>query len=179
MVEKMINNIEIKIMSDWSEIPFRIWIDNERLKNNCTDLNDEYLFALYNLLKLNEVDVLDINYGAFLTIMSEVLIGLSTNVDEKFVNQGFEHKGKTYKTLDNFDNITTREMLDVKEILSQGEILDTINSVLAVIIRETDNDGNIKPYNRDEMQQRALTILEMPTIQVMKIIDLFFYSLKT
>lgn len=90
-----------------------------------------------------------------------------TQKENKFYSE-FEFDGKKYKFID-LENITFGEFIDLDTFLQKSEVerKKELNLLMALLYRETDDNGVIRPYNAIEVKARAESFknLDMKYVQ--------------
>jgi len=90
-----------------------------------------------------------------------------TQKENRFYSD-FEFQGKKYKFID-LDNLTFGEFIDLDTFLQKSEVerKKELNLLMALLYRETDDKGVIRPYNGLEVKERAESFknLDMKYVQ--------------
>ncbi len=84
-------------------------------------------------------------------------------LESKAFHSEFEFNGIKYKFLD-LTNMTFGEFIDLDTFLNKSDIdkKKELNLFMAMLYREVDDNGNLKPYDSNEMMKRAESFKRLP-----------------
>lgn len=132
--------------------------------NTLKDLGGERDFILTLISLTTGLDVKEIEKanweGVYET--SRYLTNYFLEHPDKFYNE-FEFRGKKYRFMD-LENMTFGEFIDIDSFLQQEQSKRqaNMNMFLALLYREVDQNGVIKPYNGIEVKERAQIFKALP-----------------
>jgi hypothetical protein len=132
--------------------------------NTLKDLGDHKDFILTLISLATGLQVQEIEQAKWEGVYetSLYLTDYFLNQPDKFFNE-FEFKGKKYRFMD-LENMTFGEFIDIDSFLQQEQSKRqaNMNMLLALLYREVDEDGNIIPYNANDVKDRSQIFRALP-----------------
>jgi hypothetical protein len=144
--------------------------------NLLKDLYEEKDFALMMISIATGLSVDDLQEadweGVYNT--SNYLADYFLNEGDKFYNE-FEFDGQKYRFI-NLEKLTFGEFIDIDEFLSRpvSERVSKMNFLMALLYREVDQDGNLRPYNGYEVPPRSEIFKQLPLKYLRGSLNFFF-----
>jgi len=144
-----------KLPEDWSEVSFELLqklraIDLESLASS----NILYMASIIStILGCKRKEILDLDSDSFVLLSEKVKWVKEFNINPTFKNE-FEFEGKQYILTKNLDKLSIGEQASIEQYLMQGGE-ENADKIIAVVVREKDENGNIVPFDADTLEVRA------------------------
>ena len=130
----------------WSKITaLQEWMDEMEL----------YVVLLSEVTGLSKEEIENADYEEVFN-SAQIIADYFLSEGTEFINQ-FEFNGKHYKFID-LPNLTFGEFIDIDTFLQKpvNERKTEMNMLMAMLYRETDEKGNYKPYDAQQLEIKAL-----------------------
>jgi hypothetical protein len=158
------------------EPTIELWMKLNTLKD-LYDTNDFSLILISIATGLTTEQLRDAEWeGVYKTAhyLSEYLL----KDGDKF-HKEFEFRDQKYHFID-LENLTFGEFIDIDEFLSRdpAKKMSELNLLMALLYRETDENGKITPYDASLLKDRAELFRRLP-VKYLNGALVFFYNLET
>lgn len=144
---------EIEVINNWNEVSVLQYQQLQLLKIEESPSEMDYIIDIITIL--NDVDremITGLNINNFNLIAAEL----------KFITKPVPTKKKktikigrkTYKWVDGFHKLSVGEMISIEQTIDSEELTYNmaIDVILAVLLREVNDDGSVKEFNSERFQ---------------------------
>jgi len=168
--EELDIEIELNICDNWNEVSLREYFKLIDLSNRRSDIDDmEFTIEMISVLsKVDKNILMNIPISEF-TILEDLIKGLNPESLSNSIKESIIIDGITYIPKKNMGNITTNEMIWIKNIEKSSKTYsENILGKLVVLLRpgyeKKLESGDLKwiqkPYDNDEFESRKELFLD-------------------
>jgi hypothetical protein len=160
----------------WDEISLEMLIKLKSIDFKNVPESNIYQMAtiISTLMGCNIQEILDLDVDSYKILVDKTIWVKDYNV-QPTVRARFELEGVKYVLLENFDKITIGEQASI-EMFMMEDADKNIDKIIAVIVREEDENGNITPFNTNTLNKRAEVFRKNMKISDVEGISNFFLT---
>jgi hypothetical protein len=164
---------EYLLPESWQEVTFDQLIKLREIKFSDSQGNIlATALAISCLMGCKSSEILSLDSEAFI-ILSESIKWVHTfNVQHEFKKE-FEFDGVKYKLVENFNNLSIGEAASIEQYVMEDSEKN-IDKILAVLIREENQDGSVSQFDASTLDSRALVLRQKLTIPQVHALSAFF-----
>jgi hypothetical protein len=140
---------------NWDEISLDLLIKLKAVDfSDSMDSNILYMATLISaMMGCNKKDILALDADSFKILVEKTLWVKEFNI-KPTISFDFEFEGIKYGLMKDFDKISVGEQASIEMFMMKGAD-ENVDKILAILIREVDENGNITPFDADTIDKRA------------------------